>query len=330
MEENGPPLAAVKKGRDDREEGTLGYLRDLGFPGEYPFTRGVQPTMYRGRLWTMRQYAGFGTAEETNTRFRYPLDHGQTGLSIAFDLPAPLGYDSDHPPAEGEVGRVGVAVSSIADMQVLFKGIPLDKVTASMTINAPAAIRKWLSPWPTRRRTCRRRWTGARTPIPSAPHTVDPLAGSYYAESLTDRIEREAAAYLDRLQELGGAVEAIERGYIQREIHESAYRFQRDAEAGRRIIIGVSAYAGDQEPPSGLHRVAPDVEGAQLRRLADVRAGRDGTGVRDAADTLRHEAEGSGNLMPRFIAAVKARATLGEMCGVLRSVFGEYRAASLP
>jgi methylmalonyl-CoA mutase N-terminal domain/subunit len=160
--------------------------------------------------------------------------------------------------------------------------------------------------------------------------TIDPLGGSYYVETLTDRIERDAADYLDRLHELGGAVEAIERGYMQREIHESAYRFQRDVEAGRRTVVGVNAYAGEEEPPAGLHRVDPQVEQAQLQRLTQVRAGRDGVAVEQALDALRQGAQGSDNLMPLCIAAVKARATLGEICAVLRGVFGEYRAASLP
>ncbi|MDP2873448.1 MAG: methylmalonyl-CoA mutase family protein [Bacillota bacterium] len=504
----------------------LDYVRDLGFPGEFPFTRGVQPTMYRGRLWTMRQYAGFGTAEETNSRFRYLLDQGQTGLSIAFDLPTQMGYDSDHPLAEGEVGRVGVAVCTLSDMQVLFDGIPLDKVTTSMTINAPAAIllamylalaeeqgvpldrlggtvqndvlkeyvargtyifpprqsmrlvtdifqfcSEHVPNWNTisisgyhireagatavqevaftlanaaayvqaavergldvdsfaprlsfffnshsdffeevaKFRAARRLWArmmreqfGARDPrswmlrfhtqtagstltaqqpennvvrvalqalaavlggtqslhtnskdealaLPSedsvrtalrtqqviaheagVADTIDPLAGSYFVETLTDRIEREAADYLERLSELGGAVEAIEGGFVQREIHESAYRFQREVEAGRHVIVGVNAFTTDEAPPSGLLRVDPAVEKAQLGRLSRVRAGRDGIAVRQALDAVRQGAAGTDNLVPLCLAAVKARATLGELCEVLRGVFGEYRAASLP
>ncbi len=503
----------------------LDYERDLGFPGQYPFTRGVQPTMYRGRLWTMRQYAGFGTAEETNARFRYLLEQGQTGLSIAFDLPTQMGYDSDHALAEGEVGRVGVAVSSVSDMEVLFAGIPLDKVTTSMTINAPASVllamylavaeKQGVSPdklggtvqndvlkeyvargtyifpprpsmrlvtdlfaycsekmpnWNTisisgyhireagstavqevaftlanavayveaaiaqglgvdsfaprlsfffnshinfleeiaKFRAARRLWAkimrerfGAKDPrswmlrfhtqtagstltaqqaeinivrvalqalaavlggtqslhtnskdealaLPSedavrtalrtqqiiamesgAADSIDPLAGSYLVETMTNQIEQRAQEYIDRIDAMGGAVASIEQGFMQREIHESAYRYQREVEAKKRTVVGVNAFATEEAPPKGLLRVDPEVEQAQRSRVGRLKAARDNAAVGDALAALRAVAAGSGNLMPPIIAAVKADATLGEVCGVLRDVFGEYRASSL-
>ncbi len=472
----------------------LEYLDDLGFPGQYPFTRGVQPTMYRGRFWTMRQYAGFGTAEETNARFRYLLDQGQTGLSIAFDLPTQMGYDSDHPLAEGEVGRVGVAVSSVSDMEVLFAGIPLDKVTTSMTINAPASVllamylavaekqgalpeklggtvqndvlKEYVArgtyifpPRPSMRlvtdlfaycsehmpnwntisisgyhireagstavqevaftianaiayveaaiargldvdsfaprlsfffnshmnfieevakfRAARRLWArimrerfGAKDPrswmlrfhtqtagstltaqqpennivrvtmqalaavlggtqslhtnskdealaLPSeeavrtalrtqqiiayesgAADSVDPLAGSYLVETMTDKIEGAAREYIDRIDSIGGAVASIEQGYMQREIHESAYRYQREVEAKKRTVVGVNAFATEEAPPKGLLRVTPDVEHAQRRRVAELKASRDGGAVSRAIGDLRAAAQGSANLIP--------------------------------
>jgi methylmalonyl-CoA mutase N-terminal domain/subunit len=503
----------------------LDYLRDLSFPGQYPFTRGVQPTMYRGRFWTMRQYAGFGTAEETNARFRYLLDQGQTGLSIAFDLPTQMGYDSDHPLAEGEVGRVGVAVCSVRDMETLFAGIPLDKVTTSMTINAPAAVllamylvvaekqgataeklggtvqndvlKEYVArgtyifpPRPSMRlvtdlfafcsehmpnwntisisgyhireagstavqevaftlanavayvesaiaagldvdsfaprlsfffnshinfieeiakfRAARRLWArimrdrfGAKDPrswmlrfhtqtagstltaqqpennivrvtlqalaavlggtqslhtnskdealaLPSedavrtalrtqqviayesgAADSVDPLAGSYMVESLTNLIETQAGEYIDRIADLGGAVAAIEQGYMQREIHEAAYRYQREVEAGKRTVVGVNAFSTEEAPPKDLLRVNPAVEGSQRGKVQALKAGRDNAAVTAALADLRATAAGSGNLMPAIIAAVKVEATLGEVCGVLREIFGEYHASSL-
>jgi methylmalonyl-CoA mutase N-terminal domain/subunit len=506
------------------DAGSLDYLRELGFPGEYPFTRGVQPTMYRGRLWTMRQYAGFGTAEETNSRFRYLLGQGQTGLSVAFDLPTQMGFDSDHPLAEGEVGRVGVAICSLDDMEVLFDGIPLDKVTTSMTINAPATVllamylavaeKQGVSPdklggtvqndilkeyvargtyifpprpsmrlttdllafcselapgWNTisisgyhireagatavqelaftlanaiayveaaiRRgldvdsfaprlsfffgahtdffeeiakfRAARRLWArimrerlGARDPrswmlrfhtqtagstltaqqpennivrvalqalsavlggtqslhtnskdealaLPSedsvrtalrtqqiiahecgVANTIDPLGGSYFVEELTSAIERQALDYIERIEQLGGAVSAIEKGFVQREIQESAYRYQREVESGRRTVVGVNSFVTEETRPAGLLRVAPEVERAQCERLAALRGRRDGAAVVRALAALKAAAEGEDNLMPPILAAVKAKATLGEICGVLREVFGEYRAAT--
>jgi methylmalonyl-CoA mutase N-terminal domain/subunit len=500
----------------------LDYLRDLGFPGQYPFTRGVQPTMYRGRYWTMRQYAGYGSAEETNRRFRYLLEQGQTGLSVAFDLPTQVGYDSDHPLAEGEVGRVGVAIDSVDDMDALFAGIPLGRVSTSMTINAPAAVllamyqvvgerqgveparlqgtvqndilKEYVArgtyifpPGPSLRlvtdvieycsrhlpgwnsisisgyhmreagctavqevaftlanaicyveaarerglevdsfaprlsfffnchidfleeiakfRAARRLWArimkerfGARDPrslmlrfhtqtagcsltaqqpennvvrvalqalaavlggtqslhtnsmdealaLPSekavrialrtqqiiayesgVASTVDPLGGSYCIESLTRRIEEEAAEYIRRIDDMGGAVRAIEMGFIQKEIHEAAYRYQMEVERKERIVVGVNAFQEEEEPPAGLLEVDPAVAERQRAKLERLRAERDGSAVRRALDDLeRAAARGTDNLVPPVLEAVRARCTLGEICGVLRRVFGEYR-----
>ncbi len=498
----------------------LDYLEDLGFPGDYPFTRGVQPTMYRGRLWTMRQYAGFGTAEETNERFRYLLKQGQTGLSVAFDLPTQIGYDSDDPLSEGEVGKVGVAIDSLGDMEVLFDQIPLDKVSTSMTINAPAAVLlamyaavgekqgcspkalngtiqndilkeyvargtyifppkpsmrlitdvfEWCSTempeWNTisisgyhireagstavqevaftfanaiayvqaavdkgldvdtigprlsfffnshmdffeevaKFRAARRFWArimkdrfGARNPrswmlrfhtqtagctltaqqpdnniirvtlqalaavlggtqslhtnsrdealaLPSedsvrialrtqqvighesgVASSVDPLAGSYMIESLTNRIEAEAGDYIKKIDDMGGAPAAIEKGYIQQEIHDSAYRFQREVESKARTIVGVNAFAIQEGPPKGLLRVDPAVGERQTRKLTELRRQRDNVAVVAALDAVRGAASTQDNLMPHIMRAVKAYATLGEICGALREVFGEY------
>lgn len=496
------------------------YSRDLGFPGEYPYTRGVQPTMYRGRLWTMRQYAGFAAAEESNERYKYLLAQGQTGLSVAFDLPTQIGYDSDHPMAAGEVGKVGVAIDSLADMEVLFDSIPLDKVSTSMTINAPAAIllamyvavaekqgapvaklsgtiqndllkeyaargtyifppkpsmrlitdifaycARELPEWNTisisgyhireagstavqevaftlangvayveaamragldidvfaprlsfffnshldlleevaKFRAARRLWArimrerfGAKQPkswmlrfhtqtagstltaqqpnnniirvtlqalaavlggtqslhtnsrdealsLPTeeavrialrtqqiiaeesgVTETIDPLAGSYYIESLTNRIEASAAAYIDRIDKLGGAVSAIEKGFIQKEIHESAYRYQKEVEAGARTVVGVNKYQIAEEPPTGILVVDPSIGERQDRKLAHLRAKRDGATVDLTLAALRTAAQGEENLLPYILDAVRAYATLGEMCDVLREVFGEY------
>ncbi|PZN13523.1 MAG: methylmalonyl-CoA mutase [Bacillota bacterium] len=495
--------------------------RDLGEPGEYPFTRGIYPTMYRGRLWTMRQYAGYATAEESNRRFKYLLEQGQTGLSIAFDLPTQIGYDADHPMAEGEVGKVGVSVSSLADMEVLLDGIPLDRVSTSMTINAPAAIllamyiavaekqgvppeklsgtiqndilKEYVArgtyifpPGPSMRlitdifaycsehlpnwntisisgyhireagatavqevaftlanakayvraaldagldidrfaprlsfffnahmdffeeiakfRAARRMWArimreefGAKNPrswmlrfhtqtagstltaqqpennivrvtlqalmavlggtqslhtnamdealaLPTdetarialrtqqiiayesgVTNTVDPLAGSYFVESLTSRIEEEAQRYLDRIEEMGGAVAAIERGFMQREIMEAAYRYQRDVESGRRVVVGVNKYVIEEEPPRNLLRVDPSVRERQVRRLEEVRRRRDAAEVEASLRALEQAARGTENLMPYILRCVRAYATLGEICDTLRRVFGEYR-----
>jgi len=503
----------------------MDYLRDLGFPGEYPFTRGVQPTMYRGRPWTMRQYAGFGDAEETNRRFRYLLEQGQTGLSVAFDLPTQVGYDSDHPMAQGEVGRVGVAIDTLQDMEDLFAGIPLDKVSTSMTINAPAAIllamyiavaekqgvnprllsgtiqndilkeyaargtyifppkpsmriitdifdycSKNLPEWNTisisgyhmreagatavqevaftlangmayvqaaidrgldvddfaprlsfffnahmdffeevaKFRAARRLWArimkehfGAKNPrswmlrfhtqtagstltaqqpdnniirvvlqalaavlggtqslhtnsrdealaLPTeesvrialrtqqiiayesgVTETIDPLGGSYYVENLTNRIEAAAREYIDRIAQMGGAVAAIEKGFIQREIQESAYRYQKEIEAKERIVVGVNAFQTQEELSWDILRVDPAVEEKQRQKLARVKAQRDQGAVRTALAQLRRAAQGDENLMPYILQAVRVYSTIGEITGILREVFGEYQAAEI-
>jgi methylmalonyl-CoA mutase N-terminal domain/subunit len=499
------------------------YREKLGFPGEYPFTRGIQPTMYRGRLWTMRQYAGFGDAEETNRRYRFLLEQGQTGLSVAFDLPTQIGYDADDPLAEGEVGKTGVSICSLADMEVLFGGIPLDRVTTSMTINATAPIllalyvavakkqgadlsklggtiqndilkeyiargtyifpprpsmrlitdvftycKDHLPAWNTisvsgyhireagstagqeigftlanaiayvqaaldaglnvdefaprlsfflashslfleevaKFRAARRLWArtmkhrfGAKGPrsmtlrfhtqtggvtltaqqpdnnvvrtalqalaavlggtqslhtnskdealaLPSeeaarlalrtqqviahesgVTDTVDPLAGSYYVEHLTDQVEAEAQRYIDRIDELGGALAAIEQGFPQREIQENAYRMQRDLEAGRRIVVGVNEFAEEQAPVPGLLRVDPRVGKKQRERLRKIRANRDSAKVQALLRRLEETARGTENTMPLFIECVGSYVTLGEICGALRSVWGEQKGA---
>lgn len=499
------------------------YLDKLGFPGEYPFTRGVQPTMYRGRLWTMRQYAGYATAEETNARYRFLLDAGQTGLSVAFDLPTQIGYDPDHPMALGEVGKVGVSIPTVHDMARLFEGIPLDKVSTSMTINAPAAIllamyiavgkRQGVEPrqlrgtvqndilkeyiargtyifppkpsmrlitdlfaycarevpkWNTisisgyhireagstavqevaftlangiayvqaaldaglsvddfapqlsfffnahnhfleeiaKFRAARRLWarimrerfgaqdprswqlkfhtqTGGSTLTAQQPEnnvvrvtlqalaavlggtqslhtnsmdealalptqaavqvalrtqqiiayesgvadTVDPLAGSYAVEALTDEIERRAVEYIARIDAMGGALAAIETGYIQNEINEAAYATQQAVERGEQIVVGVNAFTaeGEESAPLDILRVDPAIEAAQRERLVRLRAERDNARVRELLAHLETAARGTDNLMPLFITCVENDVTLGEICGVLRSVFGEYR-----
>jgi methylmalonyl-CoA mutase N-terminal domain/subunit len=497
------------------------YLKDIGLPGEYPYTRGVQSTMYRGRLWTMRQYAGFGSAEESNERYKYLLAQGQTGLSIAFDLPTQIGYDSDHPLSAGEVGKVGVAVDSLADMEVLFAGIPLDKVSTSMTINAPAAVllamyvavaeKQGVSPkvlegtiqndilkeyvargtyifppspsmrlitdvfaycaaevpnWNTisisgyhireagstaaqevaftladgiayvkaaiaaglgvddfgprlsfffnahndlfeevaKFRAARRIWArvmredfGAKNPkscmlrfhtqtggstltaqqpdnnvvrvtlqalaaalggtqslhtnsrdealaLPTedsvrialrtqqiiayesgAAETVDPLAGSYYVESLTNRVEEEALAYLARIAELGGAVKAIEEGYVQREIQDAAYEYQKRVESGERVVVGLNKFQVAEGAPKGLLKVDPAVGERQVASLRALRARRDGAAVAAALRAVDAAARGSENMMPPILEAVRAYATLGEICDAMRAVFGEYR-----
>ncbi|HHV56690.1 MAG TPA: methylmalonyl-CoA mutase family protein [Firmicutes bacterium] len=501
----------------------LNYERDLGFPGQYPYTRGVQPTMYRGRLWTMRQYAGFGTAEESNERYKYLLAQGQTGLSVAFDLPTQIGYDSDHALACGEVGKVGVAIDSLADMETLFNGIPLDKVSTSMTINAPAAVllamyivvaekqgvpstklsgtiqndilkeyaargtyifppkpsmrlitdifaycSQHLPEWNTisisgyhireagctavqevaftlangiayveaavragldvdafaprlsfffnaqmdvleevaKFRAARRLWArimkerfGAKNPrslmlrfhtqtagcaltaqqpdnniirvtlqalaavlggtqslhtnsrdealsLPTeesvrialrtqqiiayesgVTNSIDPLAGSYLVESLTNRIEAEAGQYLERIDKLGGAVAAIEEGFIQREIQESAYAYQKAVEAGERIVVGVNKFQVENEKLPELLRVDPEVERQQCAKLAGLRSSRDNGRVAASLTQLKTAAQGEANLMPYILECVRAYATLGEICGVLREVFGEYQPA---
>jgi len=498
------------------------YQDQLGFPGEYPFTRGVQPTMYRGRLWTMRQYAGYASAVESNARYRYLLTQGQTGLSVAFDLPTQIGYDSDHPLALGEVGKVGVAISSLDDMRTLFDQIPLDQVSTSMTINAPAAIllamyiavgkeqgvgpkqlrgtvqndilKEYIArgtyifpPQPSMRlitdifqycaqhvprwntisisgyhireagstavqevaftltnaiayvqaaiqaglavddfaprlafffnahnhfleevakfRAARRLWarimrerfgaqnpsslqlrfhtqTGGSTLTAQQPEnnvvrvtlqalaavlggtqslhtnsrdealwlpteesvrialrtqqviayesgiadTVDPLAGSYLIEHLTDEIERQAGDYIRKIDEMGGALAAIERGYVQQEIADAAYRYQQAVERGEQTIVGVNEFVV-QEAATQLARlvVDPAIEAQQRERLAELRARRDGERVSVLLARVELAAQGDENLMPLFIEAVENDVTLGEICGVLRRVWGEYR-----
>jgi methylmalonyl-CoA mutase N-terminal domain/subunit len=500
----------------------MDYARDLGMPGEYPYTRGVHSTMYRGRLWTMRMFAGFGTAEETNARFKYLLEHGETGLSTAFDMPTLYGYDTDSPRAVGEFGKCGVAISSLADMEILFDGIPVDQVTTSMTINSPAAIiwamyiaaaekrgipraklggtiqndilKEYIAqkefifpPHPSMRlvvdtmefgaremplwntisisgyhireagataaqelaftladgmeyvrwglargmkiddfaprlsfffnahndffeeiakyRAARRIWArwmretmGAQNPrswlmrfhtqtagvsltaqqpmnnvvrvaiqalaavlggtqslhtnsldeawaLPSesavtialrtqqiianesgVTNTVDPLGGSYFVEALTNRMEQAANAYFDRIEKLGGVLPAIEKGFFQREIAESAARYQSEIEKKERIIVGVNDYVVDEELKVPLLRV--DEAGARhhLARLERVRRERDGARVGACLDAIREAASHERtNLMPLFIDAVNAYATLGEIMDVLRRVWGEYK-----
>ncbi len=503
---------SVAEGLDER----------LGMPGEYPFTRGVYATMYRGRLWTMRQYAGFSTAEESNRRYRYLLEQGQTGLSVAFDLPTQIGYDSDDPLAAGEVGRVGVAVDTLADMETLLDGIPLDRVSTSMTINATAAIllamylavartqgvawdrvsgtiqndilKEYIArgtyrfpPGPSLRlvtdifafchaevprfntisisgyhireagatavqevaltladgieyvraavraglevddfaprlsffwsahndffeeiakfRAARRLWArimrerfGARNPrswtlrfhtqtagstltaqqpennvvrvtiqalaavlggtqslhtnardealsLPTeasarialrtqqiiahesgVADVVDPLGGSWYVEHLTDRIEAEAEALLDRIEAMGGALAAIEAGFPQRLVADAAYEAQRAVESGERVVVGVNRFTVDEEEPIPTMRVDPGVEERQVARLAEVRASRDAALVARRLDELEAAARTDTNLMPPILAAVEAYATVGEIAGRLARVFGEHRA----
>lgn len=498
------------------------YMENIGFPGEFPYTRGVQPTMYRGRFWTMRQYAGFGSAEETNKRFRYLLEQGQTGLSVAFDLPTQIGYDSDDPMATGEVGKVGVAIDSLEDMETLLEGIPLDQVSTSMTINAPASVllamyiavgekqgvssrqlagtiqndilKEYIArgtyifpPKPSMRlitdifaycaehvpkwntisisgyhireagstavqevaftladgiayveaaiqagldiddfapqlsfffnghnnffeeiakfRAARRIWarlmrdrygaknskswqfrvhtqTGGSTLTAQQPDnnivrvtiqalaavlggtqslhtnsrdealalptedsarialrtqqiiahesgvtdTVDPLAGSYYVEYLTDQIELHALEYMEKIERMGGAVAAVEAGYMQREIHKQAYETQRKIESGEEKVIGMNSFKLDHEPQPELLRVDPSLGIKQKEKLDELRARRDQVQVEQTLNRLRGAAQGNDNLMPFILDCVKSYATIGEICGVLRQVFGEYRA----
>ena len=491
----------------------------LGYPGEFPFTRGVQPTMYRGRLWTMRQYAGFGTAEESNKRYRYLLKQGTTGLSVAFDLPTQMGYDADHELAEGEVGKVGVSISSIEDMRTLFAEIPLEQVTTSMTINATASIlltlyiavakeqgadvRKLSGPvqndilkeyiargtyiyppqpsmriitdlfrycaddvprWNTisisgyhireagstaaqeigftlsngiayvsaavaagldvdqfagqlsfffnshnsffeevaKFRAARRMWakimrerfhasderslllrfhtqTAGSTLTAQQPDnnivrtayqamaavlggtqslhtnskdealalpsedavrvalrtqqvlayetgvadTVDPLAGSYFVEALTDELERQAWAYIEAIDALGGSVRAIEQGYIQREIGDASYRAQRELEQGERIVVGVNRFQMEEEHRPDLLRVDPAIGRRQAEKLAALRARRDNAAVGAALSGLSEAARGATNVLPLILHAVECSATLGEISDTMRAVFGE-------
>jgi methylmalonyl-CoA mutase N-terminal domain/subunit len=494
--------------------------RDLGRPGEPPFTRGVYPSMYLGRLWTMRQYAGMATADETNARFRYLLEHGQTGLSVAFDLPTQMGLDSDHPRSEGEVGKTGVAIDSVEDMARLLDGIPLDRVSTSMTINATAPILllmyelvaeergiapsalsgtvqndllkeyaargtyiyppkpsmrlitdlfaycgEYVPKWNTisisgyhmreagatavqevaftlangiayvqaavdagltvdafaprlsfffachmhffeeiaKFRAARRMWarimserfgatdprslmlrfhtqTGGATLTAQQPennivrtalealsavlggtqslhtnsfdealalptehavkialrtqqvigletgvgHTVDPLAGSYYVEALTTEVESQARRYLDKIDGMGGAVAAIERGFVQDEIHEAAFKIQQGIESGVRVVVGVNRFKDPDERPVEVLRIGEAEVAAQVARLRALLGARDGQAVDRALAVVDATARGTGNLLPPIREALRARATLGEVSDVLRRVFGEH------
>ena len=512
----------VKRLYTPTDSAQIDYLGDLGFPGDYPFTRGVHATMYRGRFWTMRQFSGFGTAEETNRRFKYLLEEGETGLSVAFDFPTILGYDADHPMSRGEVGVCGVAVSSLRDMETLFGGIPLDRVSTSMTINGPAAVLlamyvalgdgqgvprdrlagttqndmlkeffaqklcifppepsvklvtdiieyctrevpRWnpvsISGYHIREagsnalqelaftlssgvtyvesalerglkvdefaprlsfffaahndlleevakfRAARRLWArimrdrfgaenkrsmwmrmhvqtsgcalAAQQPInnvirvtiqtlaailggtqslhtnsfdealalPSeravrtalrtqqivahesgVADTLDPLGGSYCVEALTDQMEEGAMRYLDRIEGMGGAVKAIEAGFFQREIADSAYKYQREIERGDRIIAGVNEFqTKDRWIPVELLRVKPEAEEIQVGRLKRLKRERDKGKAEEALDRLRLDVERDANLMPAILEAVKSYVTLGEICGLLQEMYGDYQ-----
>lgn len=500
------------------------YLSQLGFPGEYPFTRGVQPSMYRSRFWTMRQYAGYATAEESNKRYRYLLDQGQTGLSVAFDLPTQIGYDADDPIAAGEVGKVGVSISSLADMEQLFSGIPLDKVSTSMTINAPASIllamyiavakkqgvdekslrgtiqndilKEYIArgtyifpPKPSMRlitdvfryctdniphwntisisgyhireagstavqevaftladaiayvdsaikaglqvdqfasqlsfffnahnnffeeiakfRAARRLWarimkerfgatdekswmlrfhtqTAGSTLTAQQPennvirvtlqalsavlggtqslHTnsmdealwlpteksvrvalrtqqiiayesgvadsVDPVAGSYLVEQLTNQIEKEALAYIQKIDEIGGVLPAIENGYVQREIQNSSYEYQKDVESKQQVIVGVNDFLVDETQDLERLRIDPGIEKKQVAKLGEYKKARDAARISELLTNLENSARSDENLMPVFITCVENGVTLGEITGVLKSIWGEYQSPS--
>lgn len=500
---------------------SVNYMEELGFPGEYPFTRGVQPTMYRGRFWTMRQYAGYATAQESNARYRYLLEQGQTGLSVAFDLPTQIGYDSDDPIAAGEVGKVGVAISSIADMELLFDKIPLDKVSTSMTINAPAAVllamyvavakkqgadigklrgtiqndilKEYVArgtyifpPKPSMRlitdtfqycqrniprwntisisgyhireagstavqevaftlanaiayvesalkaglevdsfapqlsfffachndfleeiakfRAARRLWakimkerfhaqkenslrlrfhtqTGGSTLTAQQPennivrttiqalaavlggtqslHTnsmdealwlpteksvrialrtqqiiahesgvadaIDPMAGSYMVEYLTDEIEKKAEAYIDQIDKMGGALSAIENGYVQREIQNSAYTYQKGIEGHHHVLVGVNDFEIEESIDIEALKIDPSIENGQVERLKAFKENRDQAKVQQLLAKLEQQAQTDENLMPLMVICVENEITLGEICNVLRGVWGEYQ-----
>jgi methylmalonyl-CoA mutase N-terminal domain/subunit len=499
----------------------INYCNDLGFPGEFPFTRGVQPTMYRGRLWTMRQYAGFATPEETNKRYKYLLEHGQTGLSVAFDLPTQIGYDSDHSLSEGEVGKVGVAIDTLKDMEILFDGIPLDKVSTSMTINSTAAIlltmyiavaekqgvksevlqgtiqndvlkeyaargtyiypplesmrivtdifafcKNRVPRWNTisisgyhmreagctavqevaftladgiayveaairagldvdsfasrlafffcchntfieeiaKFRAARRLWakimkerfkakrdessmlrfhtqtagcsltaqqpdnnvvrvafqalaavlggtqslhTNSRDEAYALPtedsvrlalrtqqliayesgvaDMIDPFGGSYAVEALTDEIGSKSMEYIEKIEAMGGAIKAIESGYIQGEIGESAYQYQKEIENKKRIIVGLNQFQMEEEPLRDILRIKPEMEQYQKEKLARVKKERNNTKVKETLAVLKKAAQGTDNVVPPILEAVKVYATLGEISDTLREVFGEYR-----
>ena len=500
------------------------YLKDIGFPGQYPFLRGIHATLHRGRLWTMRQFAGFGSAEETNQRYKYLLNHGETGLSVAFDYPTLYGYDTDHPLSRGEFGKCGVAISSLKDMEILFDSIPIDKVTTSMTINGPAAIVwafyianaenrgigknliggtiqndilkeyiaqksyifppnpsmrlivdtfeygfKYVPRWNTisisgyhireagstaiqelaftlgdgleyvkhamdrgldidkfaprlsfffnahndffeeiaKYRAARRIWAkemknlGAKKDrsllmrfhtqtagcsltaqqpeinivrvtmqalaavlggtqslhtnsmdealaLPSekavrialrtqqiiaeesgVTHTIDPMGGSYYVEWLTDTMEKETYKYFDRVEQLGGVIPAIEKGFFQREIAEAAYKYQREIDEDKRTIVGVNQYQTDEPIDIPILKMDEKGEERQIKRLQNLRKTRDQQKVDLLLEKLRRKAEGDENLMLPIIDCVHAYATLGEICQVFRDVFGEYREPSI-
>ncbi len=497
------------------------YDDKLNFPGEYPFTRGIQPTMYRGRYWTMRQYAGFANAKESNNRYRYLLEQGQSGLSVAFDLPTQIGYDSDDPIAFGEVGKVGVAIDTLADMEILFDKIPLDKVSTSMTINAPASVllamyiavaekqgvskdkisgtiqndilkeyiargtyiyppkasmrlitnifefcSKEVPKWNTisisgyhireagstaaqevgftlangiayvdaaikvgldvdnfgqrlsfffnshndlleevaKFRAARRLWArimkerfGAKNPksmmlrfhtqtagstltaqqvdnnivrvtiqtlaavlggtqslhtnsrdealaLPTedsvrialrtqqivaeesgVTNTIDPLAGSYYVESMTDLIEKEAKEYIDKIDALGGMTEAIDTGYVQKEIQKSAYKYEMEIEEKERIIVGVNKYQVKEPEYKDLLKIDMKVQEEQIKFLKKIRSERNNDEVKKTLEALKKAAEGNDNLMPYILEAVRVYASIGEICNTMRTVFGEYK-----
>lgn len=497
------------------------YNEKIGYPGEYPFTRGVYPTMYRGRYWTMRQYAGFGDAKQSNQRYKYLLENGQTGLSVAFDLPTQIGYDSDNPICDGEVGKVGVAIDSLEDMEVLFDQIPLDKVSTSMTINAPASvllamymvvaekqgvtpekltgtiqndilkeyiargtyiyppkesmrlitnifeycsnnIPKWntisISGYHIREagstaaqeigftladgiayteaalnagmdvdvfagrlsfffnshnnlleevakfRAARRLWakimkerfdakkeksmmlrfhtqTGGSTLTAQQPdnnivrvaiqtlaavmggtqslhtnskdealalptedsvrialrtqqivanesgvaQTIDPLAGSYFVEALTDKLEAEAEAYINKIDELGGMSAAIEQGYVQREIQREAYRSQKEIENDECVIVGLNKFQIKEDAPSNLLRIDRRIQNEQVDRIKSLKGRRNNDAVEKTLAELKNACQGNDNLMPYIVSAVREYATLGEICDVMRDVFGEYK-----
>ncbi len=511
----------IKRLYTPEEIQNLEYLKHLNFPSQYPFTRGVQPTMYRGKLWTMRMFSGFGTAEESNKRYKYLLEHGETGLSVAFDFPTLYGFDSDHPMAKGEFGKCGVAVSSLKDMEILFNGIPLDKITTSMTINGPASIlwamyivnaekqrvsknqiggtiqndilkeyiaqKSYIFPpepsmrlivdtfeygykhvpkWNTisisgyhireagstavqelaftladgltyveeainrglkvddfaprlsfffnahndlfeeiaKYRAARRIWARemkerfkaknsrslwlrfhtqtagcaltAQQPennivrvaiqglaailggtqslhtnsmdealaLPSAKaarialrtqqilahesgvaNTIDPLGGSYFIESLTNQMEEECYKYFDKIDALGGVIPAIEKGFFQKEIANASYQYQKEIEQKRRTVVGVNDYILDEPLRIELLKMDPEGEKKQFARLKDLRAKRDNKKVNELMTTLRSKAEGEENLMPYIIDCVGAYCTLGEITGVFKEVFGEYK-----
>jgi methylmalonyl-CoA mutase N-terminal domain/subunit len=525
LDEQGGTLTSPRDLYTPLDIAGLDYERDLGFPGDHPFTRGIQPTMFRSRLWTMRQYAGFGTTEETNERYKYLLEQGVTGINVAFDLPSQLGHDSDDPAAEGEVGKVGIACPSLREMESLLDDIPLDKVTPAMAINAPAQVmlsmyiavaqkqgipehklagttqndilKEFIArgnyifpPRPSLRlaidlfeycsnrmprwnfinicgyhmreagstliqevafaladaityveaalqrgldidrfapriafnfslttnlfeevaklRATRRMWArlmrerfGAKNPsswifrtgagsagstltaqqpennivrvtiqslasvlggaqslhtasmdealaLPSekavttalrtqqiiahesgVAQVVDPLAGSYYVEALTNQIEEEVNEYFERIEAAGGMLKAIESGWVQREISREAYRFQREIESGKRVIVGVNRYVTDKAAPFRLHRIDPHVVEGVKKNLRRLRRERDANAVESALSRLKGAAGGNENLMPTVMEAVQSYATVGEICDALRDVFGEYKPPSL-